>query len=348
MHIHIGHHFYGSGNVGDDFMLAGFLSELGEIKKHIRLTCCIPYNLDNIKNRFPDVEWQPYTHEARISCIKSCTLWLGLGGSPFQSSVSNWFIDHLSEEYSYCLKFDKPLAFIGIGSQDSSSFNDINLAQIIKASSFISTRDIKTYNYIISNGLNRNICHHGADLAHLYFSSQSFGNCKKGRLLATFNFDYSSWSNLNATLTELKKLQANEQIWLIQESRTLPGSEQVLYSSLDDTLKNDWQSTIADKPNLKLSEVITQWPIGEWTLTSRYHSALISFWGGSKTAILSINDKLESVAIEFGLKPLALDTSKEIIRETLENTQPISKNILFEHTERARIAVQELLKTFNI
>ena len=39
MHIHIGHVFFGSGNFGDDLVLAGFLTGIAEATPDLELTC---------------------------------------------------------------------------------------------------------------------------------------------------------------------------------------------------------------------------------------------------------------------------------------------------------------------
>ena len=121
-HIHIGHHFFGSGNLGDDFMIAGFLEGMG--KANVRYTCCIPYETEPLKKRFPKIDWLTYDSPTRKHAITSCDAWLGLGGSPFQNAVSDWFTTHLLEEASVCKKAQKPMYFMGIGGQDKAAYTN--------------------------------------------------------------------------------------------------------------------------------------------------------------------------------------------------------------------------------
>src|ERR1044071_3659612 len=83
--IHLGHHFYGAGNLGDDFMLAGFLGAMRTLAPSASFTCCVPFALEPLRTRFPSIEWQVYDEAVRARCIAQCDVWLGLGGSPFQS-----------------------------------------------------------------------------------------------------------------------------------------------------------------------------------------------------------------------------------------------------------------------
>src|ERR1035438_2265954 len=98
--VHLGHHFFGAGNLGDDFMLAGFLSALGG--RAARLTCCVPRPAGPLARRFPGIDWLPYDDSTRRACIENCDAWLGLGGSPWQAAVSSWFADHLAAELRFC------------------------------------------------------------------------------------------------------------------------------------------------------------------------------------------------------------------------------------------------------
>ena len=83
MRIHLGHHFYGAGNLGDDFMLAGFLGAMRAIEPDATFTCCVPFPLDPLQRRFPSVNWLAYENTERARSIERCDFWLGVGGSPF-------------------------------------------------------------------------------------------------------------------------------------------------------------------------------------------------------------------------------------------------------------------------
>jgi hypothetical protein len=80
VHIHLGHHFYGAGNLGDDFMLAGFLIAMRSLAPSATFTCCVPFALEPIRQRFPAIVWMPCDEPTRSASIAACDVWLGLGG----------------------------------------------------------------------------------------------------------------------------------------------------------------------------------------------------------------------------------------------------------------------------
>ena len=67
MRLHLGHHFYGAGNLGDDFMLAGFLAAFAPLAPGARCTACVPFPLGPLRARFPGIEWLPYDETRRAA-----------------------------------------------------------------------------------------------------------------------------------------------------------------------------------------------------------------------------------------------------------------------------------------
>ena len=141
MRIHLGHHFYGAGNLGDDFMLAGFLAALRTLAPTATFTCCVPFALDPLRRRVPAITWLPCDEPTRARCITECAAWLGLGGSPFQSALSRWFVDHLVSEAALCARAHKPMYFLGVGVQTSAELADPDVQRICAQAAAIWTRD---------------------------------------------------------------------------------------------------------------------------------------------------------------------------------------------------------------
>lgn len=110
--IHIGHHFFGSGNIGDDLMLAGFLDLAGTWLAGATFTCSTPFDRACQQRRFPAIEWLPYEPAVRAASIEACDAWVGVGDTPFQTDVGTWLLDHLAEEAESCRRFGKPMFFV--------------------------------------------------------------------------------------------------------------------------------------------------------------------------------------------------------------------------------------------
>jgi polysaccharide pyruvyl transferase WcaK-like protein len=343
--IHIGHHFFGSGNIGDDLMLAGFLE--GIKASTINLTCCIPHPIENVAKRFPSIKWQTYTPENRSQAIRQCDLWLGLGGSPFQSTVSDWFISHLESEYNYCQLYNKPMAFIGIGSQDAQAFDHPMLQKVFASAVAIWTRDSLTYNTLKRTNFS-NKCYLSSDLAHIYLNKHSLGPRIKGQLAVALNFDYQDWPNLTQTIAALSSLPLNEQLWLIQETRPLPGSEQWLYLRMPPDLQKKWRTFKLDELGQNLDIITSKWPSSEWLVSSRFHTTLVAAWAGTKCVVINTNTKLLSVALEYGYQALNPDSTAEEFIDALQLAKAPPLKLMQEKAVLAQKSVDQLIAQFEL
>jgi polysaccharide pyruvyl transferase WcaK-like protein len=305
--IHLGHHFYGAGNVGDDFMLAGFLGTARKLAPSASFTGSVPFDTHTLQSRFPEVEWLPYTAESRNSCISKCDVWLGLGGSPFQSAQSRWFIDHLIEDARSCEKWRKPMFYLGVGIQVDTELLVPEIASLANRATKIWTRDAKSGATLKASGAENVTA--SSDLAHLFFCECRPPPAKPNRAVIVANFDYTGWPACSSTLRVIDKLPIFDRVWLAQESRPLPGAERDLYATLSPSEQARWRFVPADnsqKPMIRsTADIIASWPSGEWLITSRYHAALAGAWSGSKVVVIGINEKLRGIAHEFGLPCLS-------------------------------------------
>jgi polysaccharide pyruvyl transferase WcaK-like protein len=339
--IHIGHHFFGSGNLGDDFLLTGFLKCIPI--NQLELTCCVPYNTENLKKKFPSIIWLPYTKQSRFNAIKTCDSWLGLGGSPFQTTGSQWFIDHLKDEAIMCKNLDKPMYFLGIGAQDESGLKNEDLAHIIKQSKMLWLRDEIACKYMTNNGLSDKKAKLSADLSHIYFSSNTNKNPTKNCLSAILNFDYENWHNLVPTFDKLLHVFPRKNHWIIQETRPLPYAERDLYSQLPDNIKSNWEISDPSVSSSSIDDIVNNWPIDEWVISSRFHAAILSAWSGSKTLIIESNLKLKAIAKECGFSSVTKDATPNCITSALQNSRPAERNVLQERALLASSSVNEWL-----
>ncbi len=324
MRFHLGHHFYGAGNLGDDFMLAGFLAALHSLAPQATFTCCVPFPLDPLRRRFPTITWLPCDEPTRAKCIAECDVWLGLGGSPFQCALSRWFIDHLVSEAALCRHAHKPMFFLGVGVQTSAELADPDVQRVCAQASAIWTRDAASAERLAALPSRPPIAS-ATDLAHLFFRATPPPAARASRLTLVANFDYGVWPGeaafLSATRASAPSPGITECIWLAQESRALPGAERALYEALPRTEQAHWSLHIPDllpTPAESLATALARWPSGEWLVTARFHAALAGAWAGSKIAILSTNEKLRAAARELACPLLATDADAATVTSTLE------------------------------
>lgn len=321
MRIHLGHHFYGAGNLGDDFMVAGFLAAQRELAAGATLTGSVPFAAAPLARRFPEIDWRPYAWSERERSIAECDLWLGLGGSPFQHAQSRWFLDHLIEEAALCRRWGKPMVYLGVGLQSETEATAGEVRSLVEQAAGIWTRDPQSAEWLARGAAGARVAV-GADLAHVWFRQAAPPAAKAGRFTLVANFDYGVWPGQAAMLAAASALPMREWIWLAQEARPLPGAEKVLHAGLSAEAQARWRLVAPDREGEPLSEVMGGWPSGEWLVTARYHAALAGAWAGSKIVVVGTNAKLSAAAREIGATVVSPDADEAAVKYALAAAAP--------------------------
>lgn len=321
MRLHLGHHFYGAGNLGDDFMLAGFLRALRHLRPEARLTANIPFPLVPVQARTPEIDWQPDELTRRQQNIQQCDAWLGLGGSPFQSALSRWFIDHLIADAALCRAAGKPMFYLGVGVQSAQDPSVPEVQQLCRQAAGIWTRDAASASRL------RALTDMGpvgaaADLAHIFFQATPPPPALRGRVTLVANFDYGAWAGRDACLRAVDHLRPTTRVWLAQESRELPGAERALHAALPESERAQWQLVSPERAGAPLGEVLGHWPSGEWLITSRFHAAIAGAWAGSKIVVIGINEKLRSIARDLDTPLIEPDADEATVLAALRSARP--------------------------
>lgn len=338
--IHLGHDFFGAGNLGDDFMLAGFLGALAASGRKAELTGCVPHPLGPLARRFPQVRWLPSEPASRRQAVEQCDIWLGLGGSPFQCEVSGWFADHLAEQEALCAAAKKPMYFLGIGGQDPAAYAAPGLRRAAERAEAIWTRDERTAAALTAILPGRPV-RSAADLAHVFFAASAPPPAASDRVAAALNFDYRGWPGLESAVAALMQLPARERIWLAQEARALPGAEQWLLGQLAPGARAAWTLCVPDQPGQPLASALARWPSAEWLLASRFHATLAGAWAGSRTVVLATNDKLRGAAEECRFPCLPITASGAEITAAFAEAAPTAPTALALRAALARAACDE-------
>lgn len=342
MRIHLGHHFYGAGNLGDDFMLAGFLAAMKALAPDATFTCCVPFGLEPLRQRFPQVEWFPHEDADRERCITACDVWLGVGGAPFQSALSRWFLDHLVGELDLCTRAGKPMYYLGVGIQHAGELTEIDVRHLVGRAARIWTRDFSSAEKLRALPARPQI-DAASDLAHIFFRDNPPPPAHLKRLTLVANFDYDAWPGQADCLSAVKTVPATERVWLAQEGRELPGAERTLFATLAAIEKPWWKFVSPEQPGAPLQDVIAGWPSGEWLVTARYHAAIAGAWAGSKIAVISTNDKLRSIATDLHAPLLPLRADEGSVFRALTAAKPAKPPVHL--AERARAACAEFVRS---
>ena len=303
-------------------MLAGFLAAMRGQVPDATFTSCVPFPLEPLRRRFPTIEWRPYDDAARHHSIATCDVWLGLGGSPFQSGQSRWFIDHLTDEAARCAAAGKPRYFLGIGVQTTTELTVSGVPSLCAGAAGIWTRDAASAARLRGHAGTCPV-HAAADLAHVFFAANPPPPAQPGRVTLVANFDYNEWPGQAAALAGVETLGAASRIWLAQESRALPGAERALFAALPAAEQARWQLVSPDHPGDPLTEVLARWPSGAWLLTARYHAALAGGWSGSRVVVLATNEKLRAAARDLGAPCIGPDATLAEVSTALAAAAPV-------------------------
>ncbi len=318
MRIHLGHHFYGAGNLGDDLMLAGFLRALREMEPGAEVTGAVPFDRDALKRRFPGTRWHGMDVAERRAGIAACDAWLGLGGSPFQHAQSRWFVDHLAEEAALCRELGKPMWFLGIGVQAEGELEDPTVRAVCSQARGIWTRDAASARRLRSSGASTHAAA-AADLAHLFLENTPPPPARPGAAAVVANFDYGDWPGRDAALAAIEATRPKRKIWLAQESRELPGAERALFAALPPEQQCEWELVSPDDPGAALEKTLARWPGAELLLTSRYHAAITAAWAGSRVVVIGINEKLRGAAEELGTPLIGPGAERAEVERALQS-----------------------------
>jgi hypothetical protein len=344
LRVHIGHHFFGSGNIGDDLMLAGFLDATQPLAAELALTCCTAQDIASQRLRFPSIDWFAYEEEARMRCIEQCDVWLGLGDTPFQATGGNtWFLDHLVQEAAWCREFGRPMYYLCVGVNERETLDLPQARALLGQAERLWMRDAAS-GEMVRSATDGGRVSDGADLAHIALQQMHFAAPEEGVLGLVLNFEDPRQFEIGQIAALIETSPDAGVRWLVQEVRALPGSETELYGKLPEATRAraDWR--LPDYAgSLTAQGLIANWGVPGAVLTSRYHGALTAAWMGARTIAFRRNDKIAGAAQQLGLTLVSDLGDTEAIQRALAQSRPVDRELLNGLADRARQCCEEFL-----
>lgn len=346
LRIHIGSHFWGAGNIGDDLMLAGFLSAIKKKNTPVVLSCCSPFDLTCLRYRFPEINWFPYDEASRRHCVENCDVWLCLGGSPFQTVLSDWFLQHLADELALCQHYVKKMFFLGVGLNDYPALEHSVTYKLLEAATHVWTRDALTAQAL--RGVhNKNPIDVGGDLAHLFL--QDYHHVKKnipgnaGRVGFVMNFEenHLAWHRIIETILDIHG--ESTCTWMAQEVRTLPGSELAHYHNFPEKSRAKLTLVCPDYINSKTMDFLAPYHTISLLITSRYHSALIGAWLGCRVLLMERNLKLTGLSEQWSLQTIRANDVEKSIHQAINAAHVVEQDALLQEVNKASAACHAFL-----
>jgi polysaccharide pyruvyl transferase WcaK-like protein len=337
MRVFVGHNFFGAGNFGDDFMLAGFL-EAAACRPNTEITICTPHDRASQELRFPQVRWLPDDAAARESALRGADLWLGLGDTPFQLDSGPWLLDHNDAERRRCAALGKPMYLLGVGCESPEAAADPRARALLAAVERVWTRDALSEAmlrpYVGPARLST-----GADLAHLAFARERAVPARESGVVGLLAaFERREQLDLGELEIFLRRRQPGHTRWLIQEVRELPYLERWILGALAPGARARVRVMDADYATMPAGDYLRAFGAPAVTVTTRYHGALIAAWHRSRVVVVARSAKLRGIADELGLLAIDRLDSHEALETAIGAARPTRLERLLAARERARAA----------
>jgi polysaccharide pyruvyl transferase WcaK-like protein len=322
-------------------MLAGFLAVARRTLGDATFTCSTPFDRVCQEQRFPEVGWLPYDLPTRAAAIETCDAWLGVGDTPFQTDVGSWFLDHLIDEVTWCRQYGKPMFFLAVGLNNRQAIAHPHTRRIVGAARHIWTRDPLSAGFLRELQAPERITA-GADLAHAFLVDRTAPTIEPGTLAFLLNFEDREAFSTRAICDAIEATADCRHLWLVQEVRTLSGSEREIYSQLPESYRARLEVRAPEYSSDALDRMLERWGAPECLITSRYHGALVGAWLGSRTVVIERNDKLTGLVDQIGLASAKDLCAAGPVVGLCGHAAPVDRTVLTALAGRAARSVEEL------
>lgn len=349
--IYIGHHFWGSGNIGDDLMLAGFLAACEQAGYSPDLTCAVLPSVDlaSQKLRFPQIRWLQYDDPIREAAIREADVWLGLGDTPFQMDSGTWFEMHLLSDFYLCSRHNKPMYFLGIGVESAQALDTDNIRTVLGNVNHVWTRDAQSAALLGATEVQNKITV-GADLANIVLAMQERPQPEPNSIAFVLNFERPEAFSQQGIVDVLDRTSGARQFWLAQEVRAVGHTERALYAELPEQVRERVPVQVPDYAGARTQDLLATWPSVEQLVSSRYHALLVGAWQGSRLVAIERSAKVWGLTEQLRLDqkscaPNLLDAD-EVLR-AMSFSAPADRALLHGLAAKAENCIHEFFRLWG-
>jgi polysaccharide pyruvyl transferase WcaK-like protein/nitrite reductase/ring-hydroxylating ferredoxin subunit len=341
MHIHIGHMFFGAGNIGDDLMLGGFIRGIGPERSRLRLTCATAFDIASQRHRFPEIEWHAYDPSSRTALINACDVWVGLGGAVLQASDDSWLLaDHVIQ-LELCRRAGKPVFFLGCGIDLRPDAGRPEIRLLLDSARWIWTRDRVSDQALRRMNFTRTS--HAANLSHLVMAELPRSQPETGHAGFVCILPLADEHKISLIDELLRGTAAygHRLRWLVQEVRALPGSEEFILTQLPSITALDQRRP--DYGRDTLEQLVTGWGRPEVLFSTRFHGVIIGAWSGSRVVAYAREQKVQGIAEDLGIESFSELPEPATLAEAFGRARPVAADVLANASKRAHNACVEFL-----
>ncbi len=363
---HLGFHFYGAGNIGDDLMLAGFIQLLKSQLPRVQLTCALPRDVASQRHRFPEIQWHAGNRQVEAQLIQDSDLWLGIGDTPFQITDGLWLFNHIDSQIEFCRRYGKPMAMFGIGVEKEAMREHARVARILDAVELIITRDEPSHALLgEAHPSFKNKVLTGADLANvalprifskdIHLSDESIFDL--GIIVNGSSFSENDLNQVRAFLT--REPSTKRIVFIANEVRSWQKFERSIYSTfitprwrichtpsgkigrrviarLNKFLR--WLTTGASKKAVSLyvpdyaggnmTDLVKHFSRCKVIVSSRYHGVLTAAWAGCRVGALAGKSKVEFLSKDLNIPYISRPLTVDKLRYLVDSATPVPRESL--------------------
>lgn len=344
--------FYGSGNIGDDLMLAGFLEGLKRLSCSAQIVGSLnpQCNLGSQRRRFGSVEWirpKEFLALGGSSWNSNATFLAGVGDTPVQITCGPWFLEHLLKLRQLFPQTRRVLINVGAESEAESRQDDFRAA--LGQFETISTRDDFSSQIISRLRGSPDGLVTGGDLAALALRACDFpmpGPARSGKYLLIAS-DTLGGEDLAALIAYLAGA-AEPVNFLANDVRSGAGMERKLFRRLaprrclgllrkgvmrmPDYAAGDWRSLV---DHYREPEVV---------VSARYHGVLCAAYSGCRVGAIARSSKVLALARELKVPFCVPPLTQAKIQSVFKEACVVSPDPLAEMEQRALNGIARCLE----
>ncbi len=347
--------FYGAGNIGDDLMLAGFLSEF---KDNIPMSCFIGRDSESQRRRFPQVAWVEDL-PGRAALVNASDCLLGIGDTPFQTAGNHSMMKKLSADVDAIAGRDIPFFMIGVGAEAEARTQTDIARKFLWRVDHIWTRDEFTSRILLEDfGYSPERLSTGSDLANIWLS-RAFAN---GMLPSSREIDlgicyydeHTNGRDIRVLREFVREYSRDKKVQLFaNETRDEKPYERWIYRKIMGAFGSLFRESrtevfAPDYQNASLPELVNHFRRYNTVISSRYHALLTAAWAGCRVVGHGRGSKVNALAHELGIPLVENPISVSKLTEAVEHASIVERKKLEDLWRRAQYAVDELKTLLNI
>jgi polysaccharide pyruvyl transferase WcaK-like protein len=340
----IGLDFLGAGNLGDDLMVAGFLTgirSLGLNGRMRNLKALCSWDRSSQKRRFPEIEWVDGGDSSiRAASLGHADVLLGVGGTPFQMTVGDWLLRNI-EEVIAKKRPNAPFVLVNVGGETEAGREVGRFKSAMENLASISTRDAHTFDLLTHwrAGQAEPAIVSGADLANIALPDLCHDHPKRSdrphELAVILGADTLNSRDIEVVI---RWIIANNRpvAWITCEVRDMPGGEYRIYRR--NRHRFAWFLTKKWRPKVHLlrpeystcttKELVDPFAQCQTVLSSRYHGILAAAWSGCRVGGIARSSKVKWLCSQLGVPTIEPPLTHNAMARLREEACTVDQEVL--------------------